>query len=163
MYISSCRNPISTIIIITGRTWSDCTVSHTIICTLFDKVNLIVFILPARNSLALFSQNTNVEREDRKKHPNKNVTWWVFWSIYRIGIQCYWQALAKLHLQLNPTHNNFASLFLSSLWSDLSMWGHFLIVLNLSSLPPDLNRQLDCSLFLTQQYQYFLYSNNIYF
>ena len=30
-----------------------------------------------------------------------------------------------------PTHPNWTKLFLSSLWSDLSMWGHFLIVLNL--------------------------------
>ena len=29
------------------------------------------------------------------------------------------------------THLNLTLLFLSSLWSDLSMWGHFLIVLNL--------------------------------
>ena len=32
------------------------------------------------------------------------------------------------------THINFTLLFLSSLWSDLSMWGHFLIVLNLRKL-----------------------------
>ena len=32
------------------------------------------------------------------------------------------------------THLNFTLLFLSSLWSDLSMWGHFLIVLNLRNL-----------------------------
>ena len=32
---------------------------------------------------------------------------------------------------LHPPTTNFTKLFLSSLWSDLSMWGHFLIVLNL--------------------------------
>ena len=30
-----------------------------------------------------------------------------------------------------PTHINFTLLFLSSLWSDLGMWGHYLIVLSL--------------------------------
>ena len=35
-------------------------------------------------------------------------------------------------VQCTPTtHPNFSQQFLSSLWSDLSMWGHFLIVLNL--------------------------------
>ena len=45
-----------------------------------------------------------------------------------------WKILTSsaLAVKFSKTHHiNFALLFLSSLWSDLSVWGHYLIVLNL--------------------------------
>ena len=66
----------------------------------------------------------------------------VWWQSVKIRY-LYWQgrrssssSWATTCLSVWPhttTHINLTYLFLSSLWSDLSMWGHFLIVLNLGN------------------------------
>ena len=83
-------------------------------------------------SLSVHIMHHRLVHQIHSHHPIIQQVW--RWSILKLTSSAPSSLSSEQNNLIPPTHLNFNLLFHSSLWSDLSMWEHFLIVLSLRNL-----------------------------